>query len=98
MRLADGVLRPVWVLVGGIPPVLRFPAGIIVPLYISITRASPDSAGLEIESTRTAMFLSVIIVYILFHGPPKDLQAAPPSGPAANPSVGGPPTMGTPYG
>jgi hypothetical protein len=97
LRLADGVLRPVWVLVGGIPPVLRFPVGIIVPLYISITRASPDAAGLEVESTRTAMFLSVIVVYVLFHGPPKD-AAVPPGHAAAGPQPAGPPAAGAPHG
>jgi hypothetical protein len=87
----------VWVLVGGIPPVLRFPAGIIVPLYISITRASPDAAGIEVEATRTAMFLSVVVVYILFHGPPKDAAATTsPAPPGPFPTV--PPPAGAPHG
>jgi len=101
LRMGDGVLRPLWVIVGGVPPVLRLPAGIVVPLYISISRVQPEAGGLEVESMRTAMFLSVIVVYILFHGPPKDVQTAeagtaghvasgPPSLPSSAPPSGQP--------
>jgi hypothetical protein len=99
LRLGEDVLRPLWVLVGRIPPVLRLPAGVVVPLYISITRVSPDAAGQEIESTRTAMFLSVIIVYVLFHGPPKDAVHEGGAGPTTTrrpPS--GPPSAGPIHG
>lgn len=71
LRALDATLDPLWLILARIPKPVRWIAGVAIPVFLSISRFQPEAGGREIESAQTGVFLSALVAYVAFHGPPK---------------------------
>ncbi len=71
LRIADPYLQPVWWAIARVPKPVRVLLAAGMSIGFSISQFGPGAAGNEVSAARTALFVSVIVSYVLIR-PDKD--------------------------
>jgi hypothetical protein len=69
LRALDPSLKPVWAQLDRIPRVARVGAGIVIPIWFSISQFGPSAAGNEVNRAQTAVLVSSAVAFVLLRPP-----------------------------
>ncbi len=69
LRALDPTLKPVWAQLDRIPRRIRMAAGVLLPIWYSISQFGPSAAGHEVGRAQTAVLVSSAMAFVLLRPP-----------------------------
>lgn len=71
LRAFDANLEPVWRQLARVPRGVRMGAGVLAPIWFSISQFGPSAAGAEVSTARTTLVITSLVGYTLLHPDPE---------------------------